>query len=374
IIKYLTVVLLLVVSASGQELQRRAGGGGQGFDTSSWPKAAARPGMSDAEIVKALGDYLGEMSKGDYFSGTVLLAKNGKPLFTQSSGLADRDFNVPNNNDTKYNLASINKIFTDMALVQLRDAGKLDFSKTVRTYLPDYPNELADKVTIDQLMHHTSGMGDIFGPEFDATPKNKLRTLQDHLPLFAGKPLEFEPGTRTRYSNAGYVVLGLVIEKLTGASYYDYVREHVFKPAGMTSTDSYFADAVVPNRAVGYTRGRGVTTGERRANFFLHGARGTSAGGGYSTAGDLLRFANALLAGKIISRASVVKHFNVPADGPDDKPVMLRADLRGGAQGANTVLSLQGEWVLIALANYDGPAAGEVARNFYALLGRTQGD
>ncbi len=99
----------------------------------------------------------------------------------------------------------------------------------------------------------TSGLGDFFGEKFDATPKSRIRTLQDYLGLFASDRLLFEPGTSRRYSNAGYVVLGLIIEKITGKTYYDYVRENIYVPAGMTSSDSFMQDAVVENRAVGYT-------------------------------------------------------------------------------------------------------------------------
>src|SRR5437879_6288617 len=130
-------------------------------------------------------------------------------------------------------------------------------------------------------MEHRSGLGDFFGPEFVAAPKNRIRSLADYLPFFVNKPLLFEPGAQQRYSNAGYIVLGMVIEKLSGTSYYDYVREHIFKPNGMTSTDSYALDDVVPRRATGYS--------ERHSNIYTLPARGSSAGGGYSTAGVLRR-------------------------------------------------------------------------------------
>src|SRR4029077_18041 len=159
-----------------------------------------------------------------------------------------------------------------------------------RKHLPDYPSPIADKVTIRQLIEHRSGMGDFFGPEYLATPPSKIRKLSDYLPLFVNKPLEFEPGTDQRYSNAGYIVLGLIIERESGRSYYDYVRDHIFKPAGMKDTDSYAIDEKVPNRAVALTKHESTE---------LPG-RGSSAGGGYSTAGDLLRFAQALRSGKLL--------------------------------------------------------------------------
>ena len=376
-IKMLTICLLLVaVAGFAQERRRvRVGGGGNPEETRDWPKAAAKPNMTDAEVVKALGELLGELSKRDLFSGTVLLAKNGQPLFQQSYGFADREASIKNTNDTKYNLGSINKVFTSHALIQLRDAGKIDFDQPLRRYLPDYPNPLADKVTIQQIINHSSGMGDIFGPKFDAMPKERLRTLQDHLPLFVDEPLQFEPGTSRRYSNAGYIVLGLVIEKVSGMSYYDYVRKHIFEPAGMKDTDSYFSDAKVAKRAVGYTkRGAEGDVAERRPNTLMHGARGSSAGGGYSTAPDMLRFVNALLAGKIISRPSLAKLAQTPPDAPADAPVRLATGWGGGAPGINAMVEVEGEWVLIVMSNYDPPAAQYVARNWRALTGRGDED
>src|SRR4029077_4751025 len=129
-------------------------------------------------------------------------------------------------------------------------AGKLSLADTIRKHLPSYPASYADRVTIGQLVSMTSGMGDFFGPKFQATPRTKLRSLADYLPLFQDDPLRFEPGTRREYSNAGYVVLGLVVEAASGEDYYAYVREHVFAPSGMKDTAWWAIDDEVPNRAV----------------------------------------------------------------------------------------------------------------------------
>jgi CubicO group peptidase (beta-lactamase class C family) len=322
----LLILLLLTTSAFAQQRRVMIGGGRDENATRDWPKL-------QGSSVEAIGPYLDALVARDLFSGTVLVARAGKPLFFKSYGMANKEWNVPNTNDTKYNLGSINKMFTNIALRQLRDAGKLDFDKPLRTYLPDYPSSIADRITIKQLMEHKSGMGDIFGPEYDALPKNRLRTLADYLPLFVNKPLQFDPGTSQRYSNAGYIVLGLVIEKTSGESYYDYVREHIFKPAGMTSTGSYTPDEVVGRRATGYAEGK--------ANVYTLPGRGSSAGGGYSTAEDLLRLTQWL-----------------KADG---------LGVGGGAPGINASLEVEGEWQLIVLSNYSPPAAQEVAANIRKL-------
>src|SRR5437899_13054039 len=166
------------------------------------------------------------------FSGVVLLAENGNPILLRAWGDGIRV-------DTKFNLGSINKIFTQVAIGQFAASGKLALTDTIRKHLPDYPSPVADKITIQQLIEHKSGLGDFFGPEYLAAPPSSLRKLSDYLLLFVNKPLEFEPGTSQRYSNAGYIVLGLIIEAITRQSYYDYVREHV----------TFFENANPSNRA-----------------------------------------------------------------------------------------------------------------------------
>jgi CubicO group peptidase (beta-lactamase class C family) len=333
----ITLALLMAFTAAAQQ-RVRVGGGGKAEITKDWPKLSPKPGASESEVVKTIGDYLNALTQRDLFSGTVLLAREGKPVFFQSYGFANKDWNVPNTNDTKYLIGSINKAFTNKALQQLRSEGKLDFSKPIRTYLPDYPNALADKVTIEQLMQHKSGMGDIFGADYDATPKDRLRTLDDFAKLFTDKPLEFEPGTRQRYSNAGYIVLGLIIEKVSGMPYHDFVRTRVFAPLGMTDTSFDEADAVVPRRAMGYTR-------DGRMNVFSRPARSSSAGGGYSTALDLLKFGEA------------------------QRKAGAGFGIAGGAPGMNAVLEVGDVYTIVVLSNYDSPTAMEVARNVRTLLG-----
>lgn len=258
--------------------------------------------MTDAAIVKDLRASLDMLVRKDEFSGDVLLAKHGRILFEHAYGDADKAFDVPNRLDTKFNLGSMGKIFTGVAVLQLAQAGKLSLDDKLIKDLPDYPNKaIAREVTIRQLLTHTAGFGDFFGPKFFETSKDQLSTLQSLLPLFVNEPLLFKPGTSWSYSNAGFIVLGLVIEHVTGESYYDYVRRHIFEPAGMHDTGNEGWDTVVPDRAVGYTRDDQSANAPRKSNiFFLQ--RGGSAGGGYSTVGDLLRFAEALQSDKLLNK------------------------------------------------------------------------
>ena len=259
------------------------------------------------KLAADLDAYLDDLARKDEFSGVVLLTRGSETLFSKVYGLADRERNIPNRIDTKFNLASMNKMFTGMAIAQLAEKGKLSFDDKVGKHLPDYPNrEVAEKVTIHHLLTHTSGLGSYWNPRYQAA-KDRLQTLGDFLPTFADAPLAFQPGERFEYSNAGYIVLGLIVEKVSGESYADYVRRHIYEPAGMTDTAFFPKDQEVPNRAVGYRTLQGPggppLPGGPRPNTTELGRIGGSAGGGYSTAPDLLKFATALREHRLLSAA-----------------------------------------------------------------------
>ena len=187
-------------------------------------------------------------------------------------------------------MGSMNKMFTATAVLQLVQAGKVKLDAPLGTYLTDYPNrDVATKVTIHHLLTHTGGTGDIFGPEFSAR-RLELKTLGDYVTLYGARGLAFEPGSKWEYSNYGFLLLGVIVERVSGQSYYDYVRDHIFAPAGMTGSGSEPEDVAVPGRAKGYMQQKGVWV----PNTGTLPYRGTSAGGGYTTVGDLLRFATAL--------------------------------------------------------------------------------
>ena len=233
----------------------------------------------------------------DLFSGSVVVAHDGKPILSRAYGLASRAHDVPNRTNTKFNLGSMNKMFTGVAVAQLAEKGRLAFTDPIGKHLTDYPNKaVAEKVTLHHLLTHTSGVGDYFNDKYMEAAKDRFRTVQDFFPLFVDKPLEFEPGAKFRYSNAGFMILGAVIEKVSGQSYFDYVRDHVYQPAGMADTDAYEMDQDTPNLATGYRRTNlygQPEVGPRRNNLFLHVFKGGPAGGGFSTAEDLIRFAAA---------------------------------------------------------------------------------
>jgi D-alanyl-D-alanine carboxypeptidase len=325
--------------------------------------------MTEADALKALSARADKLAREDELSGALLIAKDDRVLLGHAYGLADRKSRIANTIRTRFRIGSMNKMFTAVAILQLVEAGKVKLSAPLGTYLPDYPNrDVATKVTIHQLLTHTGGTGDIFGPEFDAHRK-ELRTLADYVKLYGKRGLEFEPGSQWAYSNYGFILLGAVIEKVTGHSYYDYVQQHIYAPAGMTRTGSLPEDRAVPGRSIGYTKPPGTTAWVPNTQTLPY--RGTSAGGGYSTVEDLARFAHALLSHKLLSpdATKLLTTGKVKA-GPGGRYAYGFEDARdahgngwvghgGGAPGMNGDLRIypKSGYVVAVLANLDPPAA-----------------
>lgn len=337
------------------------------------------PPMTEAEALAALDRAIEQAVAADEFSGAVLIARQGKTVFLKAWGLASKEFNAPNRPDTRFNLGSINKIFTRIAIAQLAERGKLSLDDPIGKHLSDYPNrEAAAKVTIRQLLEMQSGIGDFFGSKFDSTPKNRFRRNADFLPMFADQPLAFPPGTQRQYSNGSYVVLGEIIARASGQDYYDYVRERLFAPAGMKDTDSYEADVPVTNLAEGYTRNWDDvdrTSGPRRTNIYTRPARGSAAGGGYSTAPDLLRFTEALISDGLLSPPYTdwVLTGAEPRQGQGRRagaPPGGGLGIAGGAPGINAELEFEVATrdTVIVMSNYDPPAATDIAKKARRII------
>ena len=334
------------------------------------PPEFAPARLSLKELPAAVDRHIAERTQTG-LSGAVLVSRNGEVVVAKSFGLADREKNKAATLDTQFRLGSMNKMFTSVAILQLVQKGKLDLNAPLGKYLKDYPNQnVASKVTIQHLLTHTGGTGDIFGPEFNRK-RLELKTLSDYVTLYGNREPEFEPGSQFRYSNYGYLLLGAIIEAVAGQSYYDYVRENIFKPAGMNRTDSLPETEVVSDRAVGYMR----RDGKLVPNTDTLPWRGTSAGGGYSTVRDLHKFATALLNGTLLKKETLAEAtrphknnygygFSIQA-GPG-RPVSWGHG--GGAPGMNGELRVfpDSGWIVVALSNLDPPAAGQLA-DFIAL-------
>ncbi|HKP39244.1 MAG TPA: serine hydrolase domain-containing protein [Pyrinomonadaceae bacterium] len=266
--------------------------------------------LSQKQFVAEVARFVNRLAAADAFSGTLLVAKDGKPIFKAVHGLASKAYNVPNRLDTRFSVASIGKMFTAIAIAQLVEQGKLSFTDPVGKHLTDYPNkEVARKVTIHHLLTHSSGLGDTYSAKYICR-KGVLKQVKDWLLLFVDdpKPLAFEPGTRWSYSNQGFILLGAIIEKVSGENFFDYIQKHIFDPAGMVNTGYYEGDRDTPNLAMGYTNFEDLGEdnyqfhlGERRNVSLYNGARGGPTGGAASTLDDLLRFNRALRENKLIS-------------------------------------------------------------------------
>ncbi len=354
-----------VADEAGKLAQRRAG-------PASAPAGARAERKPVAQLGQEVAAKLEALAKKDEFSGVALIAKEGEPLWQKAFGLQDRARKIPVNLETRFRIGSINKMFTAVAIAQLVEAGKLGFADTLASVLPDYPNrEIAQKITIEQLLTHTSGLGDFFGPKFFET-RERLRELRDYLPLFVDQPLAFEPGAQWSYSNAGFIVLGLIIEKISGENYHDYIAEHVFRPAGMTASGSTPITEPSENLAIGYTRD---PSGALVPNSETLSYRGMSAGGGESTAGDLMRFAHALRTHRLLSPDMtdrlVTGRVATPREG-DRYAYGIEEQMKdgrrfvghgGGAPGMNGMLTILWDegYAVIVLANRDPMIAQDAA-------------
>ena len=262
--------------------------------------------FTPAQMTQELDALMTRLTDADIFSGAVLLAKDGKVLYKKAAGLANRDFNAANQVDTKFNLGSMNKMFTAVAIAQLVERGKLSFDDPLAKFLPEFPDkESAAKIQVKHLLTHTAGLGSYFNKTFMDSSRARFRTVNEMMTLAKDEKMQFEPGSRWQYSNTGMLVLGAVIEKVTGQSYFDYVRENIFKPAGMTNTDCYELDLVNRNLAVGYEKEYTDDGIRFRNNIFMHVMRGGPAGGGYSTVEDLLKFDIALRGNKLVGEPYV---------------------------------------------------------------------
>jgi D-alanyl-D-alanine carboxypeptidase len=294
------------------------------------------------------------------FSGTVLIARNGKALLRGAYGDADRDRRIANSIDTPFNLASTGKLFTGIAVAQLVSEGKLSYDEPIDKYLPNYPNrDAASKITLRQLLTHTSGLADIFSKP---RPKTPLHRLKDYYPLFANEPLLFEPGKGHSYSNTGFLVASMVVEAVSGEEFRHYLQHHIFDVAGMHNTGFYRPH----NAARPYTRDNAEDPLNLNAHWVsalsfydrLLGGPAAGPGGEYSTVGDLFRFATALQSGKLLPRKSfeTMVHDGLGCE-CDAHPGHEIYSHTGGGPGVDTGLKLDmnTDTVSIFLSNFSPP-------------------
>jgi len=326
----------------------------------------APPKLSPRDLARAAAEKAQALARDDAFAGVLLISHRGQTALERAYGLADNAARTPNTLATQFRFGSMGKMFTAVAVMQLAEAGKLDLQAPIGRYLPDYPNaDAATKVTVEHLLTHTGGTGDIFGPEFD-THRSTLHEPKDYVALFGARAPQFAPGSRQQYSNYGFILLGRVVEVVSGQPYDDYVAEHIFRPAHMTATGNLPEATRLPHRAVGYTRDHNVL--KDAADTFPW--RGTPAGGGYSTVGDMLAFADALTSHRLLSAAAFNRlassgikgpngtfyRYDFSAATPEGRRYLGHGGAARGMSGEMRMFVDSGD-VIVVLANRDPPIA-----------------
>jgi len=278
------------------------------FTDARVPSNVTEKPLAQKELVPAVKKIVQRIKEKEAFSGAVLLAKGKDILFKDAGGEASKRFHVPNNINTKFNLGSMNKMFTSLCIMKLVEEGTLSLEDSLDKFLDEtwLPDEVTSKITILHLLTHTSGLGSYFNQEYDRGSRTLWRALDDYKPLIKDDRPAFKPGERFQYSNTGMFLLGVVIEKVTGQDYFSYVCEQIYEPAGMENTGCYEMDYPVENLAIGYSSARKSPYGWQN-NLYKHVIKGGPAGGGFSTVVDLHRFGLALLEEKLVSRESLEK-------------------------------------------------------------------
>src|SRR5262245_31027612 len=322
--------------------------GGAGFTTRS---SAAAPPL-EASVDAYLRPYLDL----NVFQGVVLVARGDRILLEKGYGYANVELAVRNTPDRVFRIASLTKPFTQVALGRLVEEKRLALSAPLARYLPDFPN--GDRITLEMLRTHKAGIPNLNSIPFDEEARGS-NTLDSLVRLLARQPLTFEPGSRTRYSNGGYALLGAVIEKVTGMSYGDYLARAVLGPLALTHTRHEATGTLVPNRAYGYT----VSGGDRRVLVtppFQEMNTKTGGGSLVSTAGDLHRFLRAMNRDNVVRAATWKLLFG------DDSTFSYQ----GRCPGFNVVMArdfMHDVDVVVLCNNYAAGMVGTIAQDLLPL-------
>ena len=325
--------------------------------------------LASAQDFAAKADaYVQSWVRDGQFRGTVLVAKDGQAVFRKAYGNANDEWDIANTPDTKFRLGSITKQFTAVAILQLSEQGKLKLDDPVKTYYPEAP-EAWDKITIHHLLNHTSGIPSYTDqPGFFAKSSRDPKKPGEIVKLTQDMPLQFAPGEKHRYNNTGYILLGAVIEKITGQSYAAYLRKSIFDPLEMNDSGYEVAATPLKKQASGYSP-------EGKNAPYLDMTLPYAAGSLYSTIDDLLKWDEALYTEKLLKRSSFAQMttpglsnygYGLVIKPADNKPAQAHG---GGINGFNTFMIRFPEEhvVAIVLANQNGPAPDTIALNLARL-------
>lgn len=341
------------------------------------PAPADPPWGNTANLSTFIDTYVGAMGQkwgaAYAFRGIVAVAKDGQPLVVRAFGKANDKSGAVADADTRFRIGSVTKQFTAACILQLSEQGKLKLDDTIRKHLPDYPAAQGDRVTIHQLLSHTSGVPSYTDDDALMKARAKPHTPAQVLATFKDKPLKFEPGSRWEYSNSNYFLLGLVVEKLSGQSYEKYLQEHVLAPAGMTRTSTVDAPDA-PNTAVGYDDDDSDDEKLRPAEP-IDMSIPFAAGALRSTVNDLFKWDRALAGTSVLSEASKAKMFT-PVKEDYGYGVGIRTvdghtihSHSGGIDGFRSVLTEIVDQGLVIVVLGNGPAGPDaIARSVQWML------
>jgi CubicO group peptidase (beta-lactamase class C family) len=346
--------------------------------------------IAPAELPALVANRIAFSAMRDEFSGVCrIVTPSGDVAYEAAFGLASRAPEVPNTPATRFHLGSADKSFTALLMARLVAEGRLTFDTPLSEVLPDYPNaDFARACTIRHLLSHAAGLGMLFDrPGYDGDrPYSRVAEL---LPSFAAEPPAFAPGSDAAYSNEGFVVLGAVVERIKGESWYDLLGRHIYRPVGMDASGHFLHQHLPERVAVGYRYHQEDHLGlsSRRANDDFRGYRGNSCGGGYATVADMTAYLRALREGKLLDRALLGQMVVQQPGGLGEyglgfmvKPLAEGRTLIGhggggphsGVDGMNGIIWETG-WAFSVLGNYDAPFAGTIADDIAALLARMPG-
>lgn len=295
------------------------------------------------------------------FSGSVLVAKDGRVLFQKSYGMANYEWNISNTENTKYHVASVTKTFTAAAILNLERQGKLKLSDPLSKYVPDFLN--GGRITIEQLLRHTSGLPDFYSLSEYPSKKYQRVTLPDLIAWVKTKPLDFLPGSKSSYSNTGYGFLAYIIEQASGKSYEEYVAEEIVKPAGMKETGTFRDDTLIPGRASGYQPALG-DHGLRNAPSYDKTIL-TGSASMYSTTNDLNVWSRALQSGRFPAVRQTPYGWNVRET--KNKHKYLEQDGREPGFVSHLSLFLDDQLTVIVLGNLEDAATNIIADDLAAI-------
>jgi len=306
------------------------------------------------------------------FSGSVLVSQNGKKILSKGYGMANYELDVPNKPDTKFRIGSVTKQFTATAVMQLAERGALKLEDPLSKYVPEYPKDVADKITIHHLLTHTSGIFNYTrDPEFFKNMRVKM-SLTELIAKFKDKPLDFEPGTKFNYSNSGYILLTVIVEKASGKPYEQFLKENIFQPLGMNNTGYDYTEPILKNRAAGY----GYEGGKIKNADYLDMSLPAGAGALYSTTEDLYLWDRALYTEKLVKKATMDKIFTTDKNNyaygwiVDEQFKHKRITHNGGINGFNSHIArfVNDDVCIVVLSNRIPSAASKIGKDLAAIL------